>query len=291
MTFKSALIFTHPRLHHDILKPALEETLQTLQDNAVEALLEIDSANYLNMSKVKTHSMDESCAGIDLFIAIGGDGTLLQAGRKAAEENIPVVGINRGNLGFLTDIKPDEIQTKLKQILHGEFNEESRFLLEAKLAGTNESLGIGLNDIVFYAGDHMHMIELDLYLDDKPFFNLKGDGLLISTPTGSTAYSLSAGGPILHPNLNAISIIPMYPHTLSNRPVVLDGTSKITIHVGPNNSKRPRLSADGQHRNRLNKDTVVEVQQYSKKLRLLHPVDYNYFETLRSKLHWQIKST
>lgn len=286
-SFKSVLIFAHPRLHHDILKPAFEEVTLTLRDLVDTIYVEQESAKTLNASAFKTIALDDDLSAIDLIIAVGGDGTLLQAGRKAAEVDIPIVGINRGKLGFLTDIKPEDIKSKLSDVIGGHYKEEERFLIEATLVDTNEQIGLGLNDIVFFAGDHMHMIELDLYINDEPFFSLKGDGLIFSTPTGSTAYSLSAGGPILYPNLNVINIVPMYPHTLSNRPIVLDGDSRIRVHVGADNTSRPRLSADGQPRNRISQGGIVEVKQYGKKLRLLHPIDYNYFETLRSKLHWQ----
>ncbi|GAK86911.1 NAD kinase [Vibrio ponticus] len=159
----------------------------------------------------------------DLAVVVGGDGNMLGAARVLSRFDISVIGVNRGNLGFLTDLNPEDFQTALKAVLDGEFIEEERFLLEAEIHRHKQikSHNAALNEAVLHPGQVAHMIEFEVYIDDSFAFSQRSDGLIISTPTGSTAYSLSGGGPILSPSLNAISLVPMFPHTLSSRPLVL----------------------------------------------------------------------
>ena len=173
----------------------------------------------------------------DLAIVVGGDGNMLGAARVLSRFDISVIGVNRGNLGFLTDLNPEDFQTALSAVLNGEFIEEERFLLEAEVHrhGQVKSHNAALNEAVLHPGQVAHMIEFEVYIDDSFAFSLRADGLIVSTPTGSTAYSLSGGGPILSPSLNAISLVPMFPHTLSSRPLVVDSARHIKLVVSPDN--------------------------------------------------------
>ena len=166
----------------------------------------------------------------DLAIVVGGDGSMLTAARALAKHGVPVVGINRGGLGFLTDIAPDELEQRLDDVFSGNYEVEQRFMLEGNICREGVSLNQGqaLNDVVLSAGSSGRMIEFELYIDDHFVYSQRSNGLIISTPTGSTAYALSGGGPIMHPSLDALVLVPIFPHTLTGRPIVIDGNSKIS---------------------------------------------------------------
>jgi NAD+ kinase len=224
----------------------------------------------------------------DLVIVVGGDGSILGAARALAGQRIPVLGINRGSLGFLTDIKPDELEVKVAEVLEGRFLEESRFLLEAEVRRHGEAIGQGdaLNDVVLHPGKSTKMIEFELFIDGHFVCSQKADGLIVATPTGSTAYSLSAGGPIMHPKLDAIVVVPMYPHTLSSRPIVVDGNSELKIVVADDLPIYPLVSCDGQNHFTCAPGDTITVAKKPQKLRLIHPLDHNYYEACRTKLGW-----
>jgi NAD+ kinase len=224
----------------------------------------------------------------DLVVVVGGDGSMLGAARALARHKIPVLGINRGSLGFLTDIKPDELEVKVAEVLEGRFLEESRFLLEAEVRRHGEAIGQGdaLNDVVLHPGKSTKMIEFELFVDGHFVCSQKADGLIIATPTGSTAYSLSAGGPIMHPKLDAIVIVPMYPHTLSSRPIVVDGNAELKIVVADDLPIYPLVSCDGQNHFTCAPGDTITVAKKPHKLRLIHPLDHNYYEACRTKLGW-----
>ena len=177
----------------------------------------------------------------DLVIAVGGDGNLLHTARILSKTCTPVIGINRGHFGYLTDIAPDEIETLLKPILEGEFVEEKRSLIDCKVLRNNKTVGAGnaLNDIVLFPGDKAQLIEFELKVDGQFVYSQRSDGLIVATPTGSTAYALSAGGPILQPDLDVLLLVPKFPHTLTSRPLVIDGYCHIEIHVGDYNQIAP----------------------------------------------------
>jgi NAD+ kinase len=230
--------------------------------------------------------MGEVC---QLVIVIGGDGSMLKAAIVLAEQNIPVVGINRGRLGFLTDILPEEIEQSLGEILSGRFKLETRFLLDASLnsGGTTTLLGSAMNDVVLHPGIAAQMIEFELYIDGQFVYNQASDGLIVATPTGSTAYSMSAGGPIMHPELDALVLVPMYPHSLSSRPIVVGSHSEITIIVGDRqNSASPQVSCDGSVEYTTAPGDIITIKRKERELKLLHPEDYDYYATCRSKLGW-----
>ncbi len=229
----------------------------------------------------------------DLVIVVGGDGSMLGVARALCRQSVPVLGINRGSLGFLTDIAPDEIEKRVGHVLSGHYTLEERFLLETKVLRDAQIIAEGdaLNEIVLHRGASLRMMEFALYLDEHFVYSQHSDGLIASTPTGSTAYALSGGGPILHPALDAIALVPMFPHTLTSRPIVVAGNSQLRIVLGESDNKaeqdgRPELSCDGQMHISLRAGDVVQIQKKKEKLQLLHPLDHDYYETCRTKLGW-----
>jgi NAD+ kinase len=224
----------------------------------------------------------------DLVIVVGGDGSLLGAARAMARHGTPVLGINRGSLGFLTDIRPDELEAKVSEVLEGRYLLESRFLLEALVRRGEESIGQSdaLNDVVLHPGKSTRMIEFELFIDGQFVCSQKADGLIVATPTGSTAYSLSAGGPIMHPKLDAIVIVPMYPHTLSSRPIVVDGNSELKVVVASDMQIYPLVSCDGQNHFTCAPGDTLTIRKKAQKLKLIHPLEHNYYEVCRTKLGW-----
>lgn len=233
---------------------------------------------------VDRQALADSC---DLAIVVGGDGTLLNAARSLAESGIAVLGVNFGRLGFLVDISPEEMTQQMEKILAGDFIEEQRTLLHATVSRNNDVLSktAALNDVVVHKKDVARMIELDTWIDDYFVNNNRSDGLIVSTPTGSTAYALSGGGPILHPKLDAITLVPICPHTLSNRPIVVHDESviKIIIHQG---TLEATVSCDGQVSHTLEAGDRITIRKHDHSLRLLHPQGYDYFAILREKLRW-----
>jgi NAD+ kinase len=239
-----------------------------------------------NKLPVSTHSKLGEAA--DMVIVLGGDGSLLGAARMLARHNTPVLGINRGRLGFLTDIMPDEIEQKVGAVLKGEYTIEKRFLLNAVVMRQGEVIGRAeaLNDVVVNSGASAKMIDFDLYVDDEFVYRQRSDGLIISTPTGSTAYSLSGGGPIMHPKLDAIVLVPMFPHTLSSRPIVIDGNSEIKMVINAGNDIHPPVTCDGQvHITAMPGDTIY-ISKKRHKLKLIHPLDHSFYASCRDKLGW-----
>lgn len=262
-----------------------------LKQRHLSMVIENETANYLPKDNLPIYSRDELGKHCDLIIVVGGDGSLLNAARTAMDHHTPVLGINRGRLGFLTDIRPAELETKVSEVLEGKFIEEKRFLLDIQIKQKNKLLAqaIALNDAVLTPGNIAHMIEFATLINNEFMLSQYADGLIIATPTGSTAYALSGGGPILHPQLDAIVLVPMFPHTLSARPIVLAGNSTITIEIADTNETAPRLSCDGQALVTVPLGAHIHIHKKPEQLRLIHPVDYKYFETLRAKLHWGTK--
>lgn len=226
----------------------------------------------------------------ELIIVVGGDGSLLNAAHLALPYHLPVLGINRGRLGFLTDIHPNDLAT-VGEVLDGHYHIEQRFLLEAQLYHESSSdafaQDVALNDVVLMPGDIPHMIAFEIYINQNFVCKQRADGLIIATPTGSTAYALSGGGPILHPQLDAVVLVPMFPHTLSSRPIVISGSSEIELRISSSNLVAPHISCDGQNRIGLLPGGRVRIKKKTQLLRLVHPRDYNYFKTLREKLKWE----
>ncbi|MEX0584806.1 MAG: NAD(+) kinase [Natronospirillum sp.] len=237
-----------------------------------------------------TEFVDKATIGewADLVIVVGGDGTLLSAARDMARHEKPVLGINRGRLGFLTDVMPDQLEDQVGAILSGDYMLEHRFLLEASVERDGHTIdtGTALNDVVLHAGESIRMIEFDLHVNNHFVYRQRSDGLIVSTPTGSTAYALSAGGPIMQPGLDAVSLVPMFPHSLSSRPLMVDGNSQIHIVIGASNNGGPRVSCDAQTHMGTRVGDILRIGKHAHSLHLLHPSDHNYYEICRTKLGW-----
>ena len=229
----------------------------------------------------------------ELVIVVGGDGSLLGAARALCHSNVPVLGVNRGGLGFLTDISPDELEKRVGDVLDGKYMAESRFLLDTLVCRGSEELGSisALNEVVLHPGKSARMIEFEMFIDGQFVYSLKSDGMIVSTPTGSTAYSLSAGGPIMHPKLDAMVLVPMYPHTLSSRPIVVEGNSEIRITISRNNEIYPQVSCDGQEHIACAPGDTLIIRKKPQSLRLIHPLDHNFYAICRSKLGWSSRLT
>ncbi|VFM95950.1 MAG: NAD+ kinase [Candidatus Kentron sp. G] len=223
----------------------------------------------------------------DLAIVVGGDGTFLHAARSLANCNPPVLGINLGRLGFLTDVMPTEMTDCLEDVFRGNFQEEQRFLLNVIIVRGNEPIfeTVVLNDVVAHKWHIARLITFEAYIDSQLVYSQRADGLIVSTPTGSTAYALSSGGPIMHPSLNAIALVPICPHTLSNRPIVVDAKSHIEI-VMESEQLDASVTCDGQTAIDLEPGDRILIQKRDKCLHLIHPVGHDYYSTLRLKLNW-----
>jgi NAD+ kinase len=223
----------------------------------------------------------------DLAIVVGGDGTLLNAARSLSDTGCAVLGVNLGRLGFLVDVSPEDMDMQIERILGGDFIEERRTLLHAAVSRDGEPVGdsTALNDVIVHKKDIARMIELDTWIDGHFLNRNRSDGLIVATPTGSTAYALSGGGPILHPDLDAITLVPICPHTLSNRPIVINHDSRIeiVIHEG---TLQGQISCDGQVNLTLDPGDRVTVRRHDHGLRLIHPPGHDYFDILRRKLRW-----
>lgn len=272
-------------------QPAIVDTLNTLIRFLVtekrRVIIETETAKSLNDPSLPTANRDTLSNDIDLLIVVGGDGSFLHAMHAVVQDEVPVLGINRGRVGFLTDIHPTELN-KIKDILDGRYTLEKRFLLDATVEQHGNILGAGtaLNEVALIPDSLPHMSEFEIYINDQFVCSQDSDGLIVATPTGSTAYALSGGGPILHPNLNAMVIVPMFPHSLSMRPIVIEGDSVLSIIITPNNTKTPRLTCDSQHFVPTPPGSRITITKQKQPLHLIHPTDYDYYVSLRSKLHW-----
>lgn len=263
-----------------------------LRNKRCRIVLESSLAESLNSDDTEVANIHTMGSMIDLALVIGGDGALLSTARAMVSYNVPLLGINRGSLGFLTDVRPAEVEQKLDEILTGKFTTERRFLLET-LINTNEitQSGHALNEIVLSAQGAHHLIQYEIYVDRQFVCRQRADGLIIATPTGSTAYALSAGGPIIHPELNALTLVPMFPHTLSMRPIVINGDSTIVLRVKENLNSQIQISCDSQTFLPVTEDSLIEIKKKEQSITLIHPNNYNYYKSLRSKLHWGTKLT
>jgi NAD+ kinase len=267
-------------------------TIQTLNDyllaNKYQVIIEQSVAQSLDINNMTTGTLTDIGKQADLAIVVGGDGYMLGAARVLACFDIGVIGVNRGNLGFLTDLSPAEIIAPLEEILAGKSRSEQRFIIEAEVYrhGKLKSSNSAVNEAVLHAGKVASMIEFEVYIDGSFMFSQRSDGLIVSTPTGSTAYSMSAGGPILTPNLNALSLVPMFPHTLTSRPIVVDGNSEIKLILANDNHENLQVSCDGHVILTVMPGDEVIIKKSECSIRLVHPLDHDYFNVLRNKLSW-----
>lgn len=276
------------RLGSDKVVDSLQRLVTYLTAHDYSVLVEDRTATALphhGQPEASRRMLGELC---DLVIVVGGDGSLLGAARALCRSGTLILGVNRGRLGFLTDISPDELETRVSEVLAGEFEVEQRFLLDTVLYRNGVAVGNGdaLNEVVLHPGKAVRMIEFELFIDGQFVYSQRSDGLIVATPTGSTAYALSGGGPIMHPKLDVVTLVPMFPHTLSSRPIVVDAASEIRIHIGETNQSYPHISCDGQTRAVAKPNDVLVITRKPERVQLVHPIGHNFYEVLRSKLGW-----
>jgi NAD+ kinase len=276
------------RPNHSGVVDSLSRLFAFLSEQDVEIVLDDVTAGLIENPGVNECTREELSSCCDLVIVVGGDGSMLNVAKFIASDQVPVIGINRGKLGFLTDVLPNEIETNIANVLNGNYSVEKRFLLDvvARRGTTEHNLGAALNDVVLHPGKAAQMIEFELFVDDKFVYSQESDGLIVATPTGSTAYALSAGGPIMHPHLNAVVLVPMYPHALSSRPIVIDGDSEIRLVVAAKESLEPQLSCDGEVKYTAVAGDEFLVTKKSVPLQLIHPPKHSFYQACRSKLGW-----
>ncbi len=272
--------------------PAIASTVQSLyqylHSHSLEICADQVSTSFLTNEPIKASSLEEIASSSELVIVVGGDGTILHAAHSLIQKEIPLLGINLGRLGFLADISPNEIKEQLGQILAGDYLEEQRVVLQASLVRDGKSIATccAINDVVVHAKQMVRMIELETRVNNKHVNTLRADGFIVATPTGSTAYALSGGGPILHPSIDTIVLVPICPHTLSNRPIVVDANSKVEILLPEGNRHTALASIDGQIDMDFMPNDMIVIEKGKQALRLIQSKDYDYFDVLREKLRW-----
>jgi len=251
-------------------------------------IVEQHSVHFIADAAVVSSPIGELGQHCDLVIAVGGDGTFLAATRAIAAYDIPIIGINLGRLGFLVDISPNVLEEKLFPILQGHYREEKRYLLRAKVIREGRTIHeeCAVNEVVVHRWITPSMIEIVTKIDGVFLNSQRSDGLIISTPTGSTAYSLSAGGPILYPSLNALVLVPLNPHTLSNRPIVIADTAEIEISFCQTKQINALVTCDHIEIPEVLISDKIVIKKEPKAIRILHPEDHDFFYILRNKLNW-----
>ena len=257
-----------------------------LTQRGVKVLIDRLTASHIGDSKYPVLVLEEIGRQADLAVVLGGDGTMLNIARTFAPCDVALVGVNQGRLGFLTDISIDTMFETIGTILDGNYVTEERMLLEAEVFSGESSVFsvLAFNDVVISKGIKGSMIELEVRIDGQFLYTVRADGLIVTSPTGSTAYALSSGGPIVHPSLSVIGLVPICPHTFSSRPIVISSDSVVEIIIGV--AADARAHFDSHSRFDLREQDHVVVRRYGHTIRLLHPVGHNYYSMLREKLHW-----
>ncbi|WP_457390852.1 NAD kinase [Roseateles sp. P5_E1] len=268
--------------------PVLEEIAQFLCSQGLDVSLEADTALNTGLSDYDALSNDELGRQCDLAVVIGGDGTMLGFARDMARHGIPLVGINQGRLGFITDIPIERWRESLAPVLAGDYEVEPRAMLEGAVWRDGESIfsGLALNDVVVSRGGSSGMVELKIEVGEQFVANMRADGLIVASPTGSTAYALSAGGPILHPSIAGWLIVPIAPHTLSNRPIVLPDLGEVRLEIVA--GRDASVNFDMQSLASLLHGDTITVRRSQHQVRFLHPKGWSYYATLRRKLRWYV---
>ncbi len=286
------------RFHHVVIvgkyqapgsRDVVSRVADFLHDQGCEVSLEAETALNTGLGHYQALDVAGIGAQCDLAVVVGGDGTMLGIGRQLARYKVPMVGINQGRLGFITDIALEGFETPLHPILHGVYDADDRVLLAASVWRDERCVfeATALNDVVVNRGAISSMIELRVEVDGHLVANQRADGLIISSPTGSTAYALSAGGPLLHPAIGGWLMVPIAPHTLSNRPIVLPDSGEVALEIVSGRDASAHF--DMQSLTSLLHGDRIVVRRSEHRLRLLHPVGWSYFDTLRKKLHWNEK--
>lgn len=259
-----------------------------LSELNVSVVVDSLTAENLNQHDYSVRSLDAMGGEVDLAIVLGGDGTMLNIARTLAPSGIPLVGVNQGRLGFLTDISLDNMQQTMVAMLDGNFVTEQRMLLFTRIMRNDVDVfsSLAFNEVVLHRGNISSMIEFEVHIDGEHLYRQRADGLIVATPTGSTAYALSAGGPILHPSLDLIALVPVCPHTLSNRPIVVKSES--LLEILPRGITEARMHFDSHAYFDLLENDKVVISRYAQSVCLLHPVGHSYYRTLREKLLWNV---
>lgn len=270
--------------------PAIAEPLLRLAaflaEKGVAVVVDSLTAEHLGQHAYRVLSLEQMKGEVDLAVVMGGDGTMLNIARTLTPFGIPLVGVNQGRLGFLTDLSLESMKRSLTAMLQGEFITERRMLLSVHVMRNNAEVcrALAFNEMVVHRSNIDSMIECEVRIDDDYLYTQRADGLIVSTPTGSTAYALSAGGPIIHPALDVIALVPVCPHTLSNRPIVVSGGSRIEILMHRAGEVHVRFDSHSHFDLQLNDRLVVE--RHGDMVQLLHPAGHSYYHTLREKLLW-----
>ena len=262
----------------------VSQVINFLQGEGVHCLVDELTAEQLSGVKVDSGPMDDVVSRSDLVVVLGGDGTLLGLARTVATHNVPLLGINLGRLGFLADISLNKMVASLRAVLQGEYVIDKRVMLEVSVDNEPAAGVWALNDISVGKGQSGTLIQMKVTIDGEFAYNLRSDGLVVSTPTGSTAYALSAGGPIIAPSMDCVLLVPVCPHSLSNRPIVVPGSSKIEIEIME--AVDARAHVDSHTHLNIQEGGRLLIQVAESKVRLVHPEGHEYFGTLREKLHW-----
>ena len=262
----------------------LIKLIDHLSKKNVELIIEEKTQKQINLDQFKSLPLKDIGPQVDVAIIFGGDGTMLGVARSLVNSQTPLIGINRGRFGFLADLNVNSMFTNIDMILDGNFVRDDRMLIDTKIIRSDKIIyeSQSLNDVVIKSG--LKLIELEIVIDGRFVHAQRSDGIIVSTPTGTTAYAMSAGGPILHPNLDAISIVPISPHTLTNRPIAVSGSSEIEIKII--HIDEAYASIDGQIKFPLDIRDRIEIKKAKQCISILHPNNYCYFEVLRNKLNW-----
>ena len=285
--FKKIALIGYPK-NTDVIA-TIKSLYSWLTNKSVEILLDQRLSNIEGLDS-EFYALDLIGSSADLAIIIGGDGVMLNAARVLSKFDISVIGINKGNLGFLTDISPENYHTEINGVLAGDYYSENRFLLSFSILRDNKFIinKVALNEVVLHPIQIANLIEFDVFVNKRFLFNQRSDGLIVATPTGSTAYSLSGGGPIISPNLNAITLVPKFPHTLSSRPIVISADNTINLKI--TSDKNPlAITFDGHETIPLQQNDQVIIKKSKHTLNLIHPNSYDYYNVLRNKLGWSNK--
>ena len=276
------------KLNDARVAPTLRALCGHLAKRGCEVLIERASAAAVRGSRARPVSRDELAKRSDLAVVVGGDGTLLNAGRTLAPASVPILGVNAGRLGFMVDIAPADVRSALDEVLKGRYVREQRLMLSATIRRGRKTRGpfLAINDVVIRSSAAVRMLEFETWLGEEFISLHRADGLIVATPTGSTAYALSGGGPVMHPGLEALAVVPICPHTLSDRPVVIGSDRAVRVVLGGARGTRAMCTCDGQHNETVNVGDAIEIARAAHVLELIHPKNYKYFNILRDKLHW-----
>jgi NAD+ kinase len=285
-TFSNVGLFI--RKDDPVMEHAVVKVVEFLNSKSINVLINEPLRCVAGIEVISTSDFPQKC---DLTIAIGGDGTILSAARLLAGSELAVVGVNVGRLGFLADVTLAHLEQELEDILSGDFREDTRFLLSASMLHSDSPIGTAMNDVVIHTHQSINMIEFETYINGRFLNSQRADGLVISTPTGSTAYAMSAGGPILDVDIDAVCLVSVCPHTLSNRPLVISATNTIDIILSEQTSNTALVTCDGRPGHILQPGQGIRIQRHSANIKLLHLSNHDHYSILRAKLEWGKKLT